>query len=110
MLTRPITAAAGHAHMPSDSAPLAADSMTDSTGPHLRLEVADDGSILASLGGSDPEPTTVEELREAAIALAEAGGSVGVAGASSGAGLDIAAQIVKAFDDAGVPTTVEPRA
>jgi hypothetical protein len=80
-------------------------------GPQLRLEIAPDGAILASLDGSEPEPTSLEELREAAIALAEAGGSVSiVSGGTAGPGLDSAAQLVTTFDEAGVPTTVEPTA
>jgi hypothetical protein len=59
--------------------------------------------------GSEPEPVTLDELREAAPALAEAGGSVVVVPAGdAAAGVDAAAQVVTAFDAAGVPTTVEP--
>ena len=58
-----------------------------------------------SVAGSDPEPSTVEELREAAVTLLEARGTA-VVTATDGEAETIATvdAVVQAFRTAGVPT------
>jgi hypothetical protein len=75
------------------------------SGPRLDVGVGSTG-ITVSVAGSAPERSSTEELREAATALLDAGGTVIVT--ANDAGDDTAAtveSIVRIFRAAGVPTT-----
>lgn len=80
---------------------------TTSMGPSLRLTVSG-GTIVASLDGDVNEPATLDELREAARSLAEAGGTatVHVADATDDAAAELAGEVVSILRDAGVPSTL----
>jgi len=76
-------------------------------GPRLRLTVTGT-AIAASLDGDPDEPATLDELRQAAPALAEAGGraTVFVASATDDAAAELAGEVVTVMRAAGVPTTL----
>jgi hypothetical protein len=95
----PVAAPLAAAAPPPTPAPA---SLPFATGPRLDVTVGA-GGIVASVDDSVPEPSTVDELRAAAPALARAGGSAVVA---SGPGADPAAvaAIVESLRAAGVPT------
>jgi hypothetical protein len=77
------------------------------TGPRLRLIVAG-GAITGSLDGDIEEAVTLDELRLAAPALADAAGSatVVIADANDDAAAELAAEVVTVMRAAGVPTTL----
>jgi Domain of unknown function (DUF4328) len=73
------------------------------SGPRLDIVVGADG-ITASVDGSPPEPTTVDELRAAATALAAAGGTAIVTTRADGdAAASTAGAIMSALRAASVP-------
>lgn len=77
------------------------------TGPRLRLTVTG-GSITGSLDGDIEEAATLDELRLAAPALADAAGTatVVIADASDDAAAELAGEVVTVMRAAGVPTTL----
>lgn len=92
--TADITAAVGAA---PPSQPLAA-------GPRLQVTVRADG-IVASVDGSPDDATSVDELRQAAPALAAAGGTaVVVVTTDDAAARQTAASVLELLQDAGVPS------
>jgi hypothetical protein len=75
-------------------------------GPRLSLVVTGD-SIAASLDADGEESATIDDLRMAAPALAQRGGSAIVAvGSGDVVGAGVADQIVAVLRGAGVPTTL----
>jgi hypothetical protein len=76
-------------------------------GPRLRLTVTG-GSITGSLDGDVEEAATLDELRLAAPALADAAGTatVVIADASDDASAELAGEVVTVMRAAGVPTTL----
>jgi hypothetical protein len=105
----PVAHGAAASASPADRRP--SEPATVPTGPHLRIEISADGRIVAMLGDEEPETVTADELREAAPALAEAGGRATIVGAHpAGSGDDVATALAAMFRAAGVPTTVEPQA
>jgi hypothetical protein len=77
------------------------------TGPRLRLTVTGT-TITGSLDGDVEEAATLDELRLAAPALADAAGSatVVIADANDDAAAELAAEVVTVMRAAGVPTTL----
>jgi len=75
-----------------------------STGPRLTVVVDSDGGIVAGLEG-ESETVTLDELRAAAAALANAGGTAAVTRTSEAAAARWTARwVATALRDAGVPT------
>jgi hypothetical protein len=92
-------------HEPESEPEAAADL---SASPRLRLAIAYDGSMVASLDG-ESEHVTPEELREAAAALARVEGSAIVAfDDGTVAASTSMSKALRILADAGVPTAVEP--
>jgi hypothetical protein len=83
------------------------DAGSAAAGPRLRLIVAG-GAITGSLDGDVDEAVTLDELRLAAPALADAAGSatVVIADASDDAAAELAGEVVTVMRGAGVPTTL----
>jgi hypothetical protein len=77
------------------------------TGPRLHLTVTGT-TITGSLDGDVEEAATLDELRLAAPALADAAGSatVVIADANDDAAAELAAEVVTVMRAAGVPTTL----
>jgi hypothetical protein len=74
-------------------------------GPHLTLTVSDDDRLIAELDG-ESEALSVEGLRAAAVALADAGGSATIHVRGSGDGpRSTAREAFGILGDAGVPTS-----
>ena len=97
-LHRPITAVTGAAPAPLAHVP---------TGPRLHLQIDNATSMTATLDG-ESEAITLDELREAAAALARADGSAVVATAAAGfEARSLAKQALEILVDAHVPATME---
>lgn len=74
-------------------------------GPHLTLTVSDDDQLVAELDG-ESEALSVDGLRAAAVALADAGGSATIHVRGSGDGpRSTAREAFGILGDAGVPTS-----
>jgi hypothetical protein len=72
-------------------------------GPRLIVRVGTDG-IQASLDGDVWEPVTIEELRQAAPALHDAGGDAVVSSAGGEVSGEAVFEIASALRASGVPT------
>jgi hypothetical protein len=90
----------------SEPAPTPEPAPAQSTGPRLDLMIAHDGSMVATLDG-ESEAITIDELRDAAVALARVDGSAVIdAGDGTIDASTMASRAVRIFADAGVPATM----
>lgn len=104
LLNRPITAATGTGHVLMQ--PAEPPSHVPS-GPRLDLRIEADLSMIATLGG-ESEPITLDELRAAATALADADGSASITtGSTSVEARSRAQAALDIMSDARVQATLE---
>lgn len=80
---------------------------TAEAGLRLSITVADDGRLIAELGG-ESEVVTVDALREAGVALARAGGSAAVIAGSSTESQRLAEEAAGVLRGVGVATSLHP--
>jgi hypothetical protein len=89
-----------------EAAPTPEPAPAQSTGPRLDLTIAQDGSMVATLDG-ESEAITIDELRDAAIALAGVDGSAVIdVGDGTIDASTTASRALRILGDAGVSATI----